>query len=77
MTEARAIKSNTDLPDGFIEMVRVKCGKCGEEYIIIHDEQFADKSTALRQADEHRIRIEGEHVDPKNIHSLEVYEPLD
>jgi hypothetical protein len=77
MTDAKAIKLGVDIPKGFKEMARVKCGTCATEYIIVHDERFADPATAIRQADEHRIRVEGEHVDLKNIHLLDVYEPLD
>jgi hypothetical protein len=76
MTDAKAIKLGADIPKGFKEMARVTCGTCGAEYIIVHDEQFADSKAAIRQANEHRIRVEGEHVDPKNVH-LVVYEPLD
>jgi len=76
MTDAKAIKIGLEIPKGFKEMAHARCGACGTEYIIAHDEMFANSAIAVRQADEHRIRVEGEHVDEKNVH-LDVYEPLD
>ena len=75
-TYAKAIKAGIDVSKEFKEMDRTKCRIRGAEYSIVHNEQFADPKAAIRQTNEHRTYIEGEHVDPKNIH-LDVYDPLD
>lgn len=35
---------------GFLEMGTLRCDGCGEEFTILHEPTFRDKSTAERQA---------------------------
>jgi hypothetical protein len=35
---------------GFTEMGTLRCDDCGEEFIIVHDPAFLDKTVAERQA---------------------------
>jgi hypothetical protein len=35
---------------GFTEMGTLRCDDCGEEFVIVHDPAFLDKTIAQRQA---------------------------
>jgi predicted metal-binding protein len=76
MSYAKAIKSSNAVPAGFKEMAKTRCGKCGAEYLIVHQLQGADAAVAERQAIFMKDCLTGDHVDPKAKH-LEAYEPLD
>jgi len=80
MSIGKGIRRGHPIPSGYVTVPNSRdafCRKCRSEYVIVYHPHETDSTAAAQHAAFLSGYLEGEHVDPKHVRHLDVYEPLD